>query len=200
MDNFMNDTRPTEKEILKMEKEEIALMNQTPWSLGRMFKITVVKDAVLKDFVLRSEIFKVIYESKYRYICLFKNKLNTFTVNKPDNPCWDYRNVISYEDFKKKTYTELYGLVWWVYVPRKHTNIMKQILRDIPIKNQKDIEITKLKEEIGVNKQKIQSIKNNIDYYNTQLERNQTSLNILIDKLEKLSPSIEEMAQVNNDQ
>ena len=200
MNNSVNDVQPTEKEKLKMENEEIELMNQNPWSLGRMFKITVTKNNYLKDFVLSTEIFKVIYETKYRYFCLYNDKLDTFTINKPETPHWDNRNIISYDDFKKKTYPELYGFVWWVYVPRKHTNIMKQILHDIPIKNQKDIEITKLKEEIRVNKQKIQSIKDNIDYYNTQLGRNQTSLNILIDKLEKLSPSIEEMVQVNNDQ
>lgn len=53
----MNDIQISEKEKLKMENEEIDLMNQTPWNLGRMFKITVTKDIVLKDFVLRSEIF-----------------------------------------------------------------------------------------------------------------------------------------------
>lgn len=194
----MNDMQISEKEKLEMENEEIDLMNQTPWCLGRMFKITVTKDVVLKDFVLRSEIFKVIYETKYRYFCLYDDKLNTFTINKPDAPYWDNRQVISYDDFKKKTYPELYGFVWWVYVPRKHTNIMKQILRDIPIKNQKDIEIAKLKDEIYANKQKTQNIQNNIDYYNKQLERNQTSLNILINKLEKLSSTIEDIAQATD--
>lgn len=75
---------------------------------------------------------------------------------------------------------------------------MKQILRDIPFKNQKDIEIAKLKDEINANKQKIQNIQNNIDYYNNQLEKNQTSLNILIDKLEKLSSTIEDITQATD--
>ena len=196
--NFMNDIQISEKEKLKMENEEIDLMNQTPWNLGRMFKITVTKDIVLKDFVLRSEIFKVIYETKYRYFCLYNDKLNTFTINKPKYSYWNSQKIISYDDFKKKTYPELYGFVWWVYVPRKYTNIMKQILRDIPFKNQKDIEIAKLKDEINANKQKIQNIQNNIDYYNNQLEKNQTSLNILIDKLEKLSSTIEDITQATD--
>lgn len=200
MSEIINGTQISGAEKIKMENEEIELMNQNPWSLGRMFKITVTKDTFLKDFVLRTEIFKVIYETKYWYFCLYNDKLNTFTINKPNVPYWNKQKVLSYDDFKKKSYPELYGYVWWVYVPRKHTNTMKKILRDIPIKGQKDIEITKLKEEIEVNKQKTQNIKNNIDYYNKQLERNQTSLNILIDKLEKLSSTIEGMAQVNNDQ
>lgn len=188
MNNSVNDVQPTEKEKLKMENEEIALMNQTPWSLGRMFKITVTKDSLLKDLVLNYEIFNVIYETKYHYFCLFKDKLNTFTINKPDAPYWnENKKIISYDEFKKKTYPELYGRVWWVYVTRKHTNIMKQILRDIPIKSQKDIEIMKLQEEINNSEIKINNIKNNLDYYTKEFKKNQANLENLIAKMEKLN-------------
>lgn len=81
-----------------------------------------------------------------------------------------------------------------MYVPRKHTNIMKQILRDIPIKNQKDIEIKKIQEEITNSKIKINNIKNNLDYYTKEFKKNQVNLENLIAKMEKLKSEKEKGA------